>query len=264
MAGLERESKLPSSSWWSWLKDPILIIALAVVFSLDQITKAVVRYTLSPFESFPREGSFRIIHTTNTGSAFGLFSDQTLFLIIASFLAIGVLLLIYRHQTFPSLPLRLSLGMQLGGALGNLIDRIRLGEVTDFVGLSFWPVFNVADASIVIGIFIVVSLFLFGRLDRNPANTASNVPGNVPSNTPSNASDNTLGNGDGSDHDDGSSRYPEFPAVGDRDYGEMPEGNDPTGRAGSPPVNQCPVCDSPMEAGTNGWRCPRCGDVRSD
>ena len=140
--------------------DPVLILALAIVFSLDQLTKAVVRHNLLLGESVPSEGLVRITHTFNTGSAFGLFTGQTFFLILASFAGIAILLLVYRNNPVPSLLLRLSLGLQLGGALGNLVDRIRMGHVTDFVDVGAWPVFNVADASIVVGIVILGSLFI--------------------------------------------------------------------------------------------------------
>ena len=162
----EKQRRLAPLSLVSLYKDPVLIVALGLVFALDQITKAVVRHELLLGESIPRDGTFRITHTFNTGSAFGLFPDQTLFLIVASFVGIGILLLVYRHHPFPGFPLRLSIGMQLGGAFGNLADRLRSGQVTDFVDLSFWPVFNVADASIVIGIIIVAGLFVFVKKEE--------------------------------------------------------------------------------------------------
>ena len=159
-AQLEENRPLSRSSWHALFIDPILVLALAIVFSLDQVTKAVVRHNLLLGESVPSDGFIRITHTFNTGSAFGLFSGQTFFLILASFAGIGILLLVYRHNPVPSLLLRLSLGLQLGGALGNLIDRLRMGHVTDFVDVGSWPVFNVADASIVVGIVILASLFV--------------------------------------------------------------------------------------------------------
>ena len=161
---------LPSRDLWK--KAPVLVAAMGLVFALDQITKAVVRHYLAVGESIPAEGTFRITHTFNTGTAFGLFEDRTLFLIVASLAGIGVLLFVYRNHPFAGLPLRLSLGMQLGGALGNLVDRLRMGQVTDFVRLGPWPVFNVADASIVIGIIIVVNLFIFaGKEEKRGPST---------------------------------------------------------------------------------------------
>ena len=138
-----------------------MIPAILVVLGVDQLSKYVVRALLEVGEAFPEEGIARIYHIHNTGGGFGFFPDQTLFLIIASILAIGVLLLVYRHHPFPGPLLRLSLGLQVGGALSNLLDRLRLGYVTDFVQLGWWPVFNVADASITAGIVVLVTLVLW-------------------------------------------------------------------------------------------------------
>ncbi len=177
---MEKDRRLLLSSWVSWYKDPVLIVTLALIFGLDQITKALVRHGLVQGEYYIREGPFRIVHTVNTGSAFGLFPDQTLFLIVASIVGIGVLMLVYRNQLFTRFPLRLSLGLQAGGALGNLLDRVRLGEVTDFVELGFWPVFNLADAAIVVGIVIIIWLFLFAGKDRKCPHIAAAGPAHDP------------------------------------------------------------------------------------
>ena len=167
MENLEKQTKLPWVGRVVWYRDPVLILAITLVFSLDQVTKALVRSSLLLGESFPRDGLIRLTHTFNTGSAFGLFPDQTMFLILASIVGIGILVMVYRHHPFPGFPLRLALGMQLGGAIGNLADRLRMGHVTDFVDLGVWPVFNVADASIVVGIFIIAYIFIFAN--REPA-----------------------------------------------------------------------------------------------
>ena len=146
-----------------WYKDWLVIPAILAVLGIDQLSKYLVRAFMEVGESFPQEGIARIHHTYNTGGGFGFFPNQTLFLIVASIVAIGVLLLVYRHHPFPGPGplLRLSLGLQLGGALGNLLDRLRLGYVTDFVQLGWWPVFNVADASITVGIIVLVTLDLW-------------------------------------------------------------------------------------------------------
>ena len=114
------------------------------------------------------KGSLRITHISNTGSAFGLFPNQTLFLLIASLVGIAVLLIFFRKQAGQGFMVRTSLGLQLGGAAGNLVDRITMGKVTDFIDVGAWPVFNLADASIVTGIVILAWL-----LFRSPrTNTA--------------------------------------------------------------------------------------------
>lgn len=163
MAELEKETPLPAPSWLSLYKDSVLLLAFAIVFSLDQVSKALVRHNLLPGEAIPRDGPFRIVNSFNTGSAFGLFQDQTLFLILASVVGILVLLVVYRNHPFAGYPIRLSLGMQIGGAVGNLVDRVRDGRVTDFIDVGSWPVFNVADSAIVTGIILLIGIFVFSN-----------------------------------------------------------------------------------------------------
>ena len=141
-------------------KDFVLIQLAILVFVIDQFSKFVVRDQLLRHESFPATGFFRFTHTINTGSAFGIFQDQNTPLILVSFLGIGILILIYRSQRMPTGLLRLSIGLQIGGAVGNLLDRLRLGHVTDFVDVGAWPVFNIADASIITGLGILAWIFL--------------------------------------------------------------------------------------------------------
>ena len=246
MAKLEKQERPFPATWASWCRDPLIILAVAFVFSLDQITKAVVRHSLLLGESFPNEGVFRITRTFNTGSAFGFFADQTLFLILASIVGIGILLLVYRTHRFASSPLRLSLGMQLGGALGNLVDRVRMGRVTDFVDLSFWPVFNVADASIVLGIAILVFLLLFGGREVKPAP--------VPDYTEYSEGDNrsyspgqfvVSGETDETPHE-----RPDMSLNGESSYFEEKEDKED---------KPCPICASSMQYVLDEWRCSVCG-----
>ena len=145
-------------SFSAWRADLLLAALILVVFITDQMTKAWVRASLIEGASRPREGFLRITHVSNTGSAFGLFPNQTLFLLIASLVGIAVLLIFFRRQAGRGFMVRASLGLQLGGAAGNLVDRITLGKVTDFIDVGAWPVFNLADASIVTGIVILAWL----------------------------------------------------------------------------------------------------------
>ena len=144
-------------------RDFLLIQFAVLVFFLDQFSKYLVREFLSLYQSYPAEGFFRFTHTFNTGSIFGLFQGQNAAFILVSFLGVAVLMLLYRSQRFPTGLLRLSLGLQLGGAFGNLLDRVRLGHVTDWVVVGPWPVFNVADACIVTGLVILAWLFLMSE-----------------------------------------------------------------------------------------------------
>ena len=128
------------------------LIVLIATLMADQVTKGLVVLAMHPGQSVPSSGLFRLTYVTNSGSAFGLFPNQTLFLILASFVGIGVLLIFYRTNPINSTLLRLSLGLQLGGAMGNLVDRVRLGYVVDFIDVGSWPVFNLADSAIMVGL----------------------------------------------------------------------------------------------------------------
>jgi signal peptidase II len=144
-----------------WLPDVYLAVLIVSVFALDQLTKGWVRDNLIIGASRPRDGFFRITHTYNTGSAFGLFPDQSTLLMIASVVAIGVLVMFYRSNGLPGPWVRLSMGLILGGATGNLADRITLGHVTDFIDVGPWPVFNLADSSIMVGLAFMAWFLLF-------------------------------------------------------------------------------------------------------
>ena len=156
-------------------KDFFLLQLAALIFLFDQFSKFLVRDQLLFRESFPVSGFIRFTHTHNTGSAFGIFQDQNTPLILVSIIGVGILTMIYRSQRVPTGLLRLSLGLQIGGALGNLIDRLRLGHVTDFMDVGPWPVFNVADASIVTGLVILAWIFLV--LEPNASNDTDDIGG---------------------------------------------------------------------------------------
>ena len=146
----------------AWLSDWLLLPTVAVVVAMDQISKLLVRANLEHGESWPSEGVLRLTHGTNTGSAFGLFPDQTAALVVASVIAIGFLAYFYRAHALPRRLLRFAIALQLGGALGNLIDRVRAGAVVDFIDLGWWPVFNLADSAIVVGIALLLSVLILG------------------------------------------------------------------------------------------------------
>ncbi len=137
-----------------------LSLSLTVIF-LDQWTKALVRSALAVGESWVPITAlpfFRIVHWYNRGAAFGLFQNGgSLFIVLA--ILVGLAILYY----YPRLPeedwlLHLALGLQFSGAIGNLIDRLYLGKVTDFIAVGNFPIFNLADSSITIG----TALLLFG------------------------------------------------------------------------------------------------------
>ena len=154
----------------AWYRDWLLLPTIGVVLLTDQLTKFAVKGTLRLGESWPAEGLVRITHGANTGTAFGLLPNQTLFLIIASIAAIGFLVYFYRAYAMPRRILRLAIGLQLGGAFGNLFDRVAFGAVTDFIDVGWWPIFNIADSSICVGMATLVIVMLL--FDRKPEDDA--------------------------------------------------------------------------------------------
>lgn len=156
-------------------RDFTLLQLAAIFFLLDQFTKFLVRAYLTYGYSWPGRGFFRFTHTENTGSVFGILQGQNTPLIFVSGIGIFVLIMVYYSQPRPTNLLRLSLALQLGGALGNLLDRLRLGAVTDFIDVGPWPVFNLADASIVTGLLLLAWVLLRdgGRPEANPTPAAA-------------------------------------------------------------------------------------------
>ena len=142
-----------------------LVAAVAVVvFVLDRVTKIAVEANLAVGRSVDVIGEWvRISHVTNSGAAFGLLPERTTLLSILSVVAVFAIVYYYRRLAADSLLVSATLGMQLGGAIGNLVDRVGQGYVVDFVdvgipgGVRFWS-FNVADSSIVVGIIAVTVL----------------------------------------------------------------------------------------------------------
>lgn len=105
---------------------------------------------------------FYLTYVRNYGAAFGMLQNKTYFLILSAVLMIALIIVFY-HKIPRNLFIRLSVGLILGGALGNLMDRIRLGYVVDFLDFKIWPfVFNIADSSIVIGTILLCYILLFG------------------------------------------------------------------------------------------------------
>ena len=157
---------------WFW----ILALA-AVVVALDQWTKSLVESQVplgGSYTPFPAlEPYFNIVHLTNTGAAFGLFRGGASFFIVIAIIVIVALLVFARHLDRGDWAIRTALGLQLGGATGNLIDRLHQnGHVTDFLLFTLpvgdrvyqWPAWNVADAAIVVGTILLALLLL--RDDR--------------------------------------------------------------------------------------------------
>ena len=139
----------------------LTLVAGAAVFA-DQLTKQVVGRTLSIGESVDILGPFSIHHVQNSGIAFGLFASRTSIVIAITAVAVCAMLLFFARsgRRHPVLPV--ALGLVLGGSIANLIDRVRLGHVTDFLDLVAWPAFNLADTFIVVGVAILFGALVLG------------------------------------------------------------------------------------------------------
>lgn len=151
-----------------------LLIVSGIVMILDQITKLVVVANIEFGRDIPViPGFFNLTHVLNPGGAFGLFAQHSamvriMFFLVFSLIAVGFILYIY--VGIPETHPMLANGMSLifGGAIGNLIDRVRMGKVVDFLdvylGNMHWPAFNIADSAICIGVGVFVYHILFNKM----------------------------------------------------------------------------------------------------
>jgi signal peptidase II len=155
---------------------PILVIlgTAAAVVVLDQLSKRWIERNVPLYESlapFPAlEEVFTITHFTNTGAAFGLFRDQNILFVAIAAVVVLSIFVYSRYLPHDKLLVLVALGLQLGGAIGNMVDRVRLGHVTDFLYFRRlpiinqpWPAFNVADMAIVSGVILLAYFMLTYR-----------------------------------------------------------------------------------------------------
>jgi signal peptidase II len=169
----------------------------ALVAGADQLTKLWIK-SYPEGDTIFRAGFFRIVHIGNTGAAFGLLQDKSFFLSIVA--VFGIILLLFlafplsrRMPFLNNWKEKTVLGLILGGVIGNLTDRlhyifdssmgnlvrrISLGHVTDFLDFGYWPVFNVADSAVTVGTILFAYLFLFANREEQPVNTPEdkNIP----------------------------------------------------------------------------------------
>jgi signal peptidase II len=130
------------------------LVAVAVVVA-DQVAKAIVRAQISRFDEHELVLGIKLINTRNTGVAFSMFSGGGPLVVVIAFIALGALVaffLTHVHKRLVWLPT----GLLVGGAAGNLIDRIRSGAVTDFIKFPHWPAFNVADIAVTLGVISLI------------------------------------------------------------------------------------------------------------
>jgi signal peptidase II len=142
-----------------WL---VLVVVASAAVLADQLTKQLVGRTLTLGDSVDIVGPFSIHHVQNSGIAFGLFGSRTSIVIAVTAIAVGAMLVFFARsgRRHPVLPV--ALGLVLGGSIANLIDRIRLGHVTDFLDFVAWPAFNLADTFIVVGVTILFGTLVLG------------------------------------------------------------------------------------------------------
>ena len=176
-----------------FLESYVFLFTIAgLIIALDQWTKYLVRSNLALRETWSPWAWLspyaRIVNWKNTGAAFGILQDfNTVFAILALVVTLAII------YYFPRVgkeewPLRVALSMQMGGALGNLIDRLTQGYVTDFVSVGSFAVFNVADASISVGVAVLVAgvwiserkLAAVARLEREAEQAAAGQAGQAP------------------------------------------------------------------------------------
>jgi len=140
-----------------------LFIVAGLIIALDQWTKTLVRMGIPEGGVWVPAGMewiapyARIIHWYNTGAAFGMFQGYSWVFTVLAFVVSGLIIYYYPQVEARDWWLKLAMGMQMGGALGNVIDRLRFnGSVTDFISVGTFPVFNVADSSISVGVVILL------------------------------------------------------------------------------------------------------------
>jgi signal peptidase II len=160
----------------------------ALIIALDQWTKWLVRSNIPAGQSWLPDSLLwlspyaRIVHWYNKGAAFGIFQEGSMVFTVLAFIVSAAIIYYYPQVSSQDWPLRLAMSMQLGGALGNLIDRLTIGHVTDFISIGTFPVFNIADSSISVG--CVVLLLGVWWQERNAKKEKMQAP---PSDQPSEA-----------------------------------------------------------------------------
>ena len=143
------------------IKNLLNVLCIFLVLLIDQVSKAIISSKLSLGRSIPIiKRVFYITSVRNTGAAFGLFKNSTYFFIAVSIAAIIIIGAALIKSIRNKGSLNIGLILIMSGALGNLIDRVRLGYVVDFIDFRVWPVFNIADSAITIGTILLVFSFI--------------------------------------------------------------------------------------------------------
>ena len=140
-------------------KNIFIFSAAFIVVLLDQLTKFLIKQNFQLNQSIPiLKNIFHLTYITNTGSAFGLFKGLNLFFMLFSIIVIIVIFYYLNKIVENKKLLQFSIGLLLGGTIGNLIDRIAYASVIDFIDFRIWPVFNIADAAVTISVILLIIL----------------------------------------------------------------------------------------------------------
>jgi signal peptidase II len=158
----ERSLGAGAAQWVS-----LLAVASAALVA-DQLTKQIIARTLEVGQKVDIIGPFSIRHVENSGIAFGFFSSRTTVVIAVTTVAVAWMLWFFARSARRHPVLPVALGLVLGGSVANLVDRIRLGRVTDFLDLEAWPAFNLADTFIVVGVGILFGALVLADRPRKP------------------------------------------------------------------------------------------------
>ncbi len=138
------------------------IILSIVIFAADMVTKYFVHRKMEPYDSIPViKNIFHITYVQNTGAAFSILKGKIFFFAAVSVIITLIIIFIMIKYPIKEKILGIAMAMVLGGAVGNLIDRLRYGYVVDFLDFRIWPVFNIADCAIVVGTLILAYLITF-------------------------------------------------------------------------------------------------------
>jgi len=152
----------------------LLLGVVLTVLVIDQLSKFVVRSTMTELQSIPLiPHVFHLTYVENPGAAFSMLAHHTSFFIVVTAIAVMISVYFYFKVNSQRYLLRIGIALQLGGSLGNLIDRVRIGRVVDFFDFRIWPVFNIADSAIVVG----VALICWELLKPAPKEQNGPVPG---------------------------------------------------------------------------------------
>ena len=144
------------------------LAVVAAVVALDQATKAAVRARLRPGERDELGLGVDLVHVRNRGIAFGLLTQRGTLLTVLTFAALALLVAYFALHSTRRL-LWLPTGLLVGGAVGNVVDRVRHGAVTDFIDFPVWPAFNLADTAITVGVVLLLVALDLAREDRDEA-----------------------------------------------------------------------------------------------